>query len=393
MKQFLILHIIFLLLSTLLQAEIGYQLKQMQDEQRVALLIGNNNYLNIPKLEDSINNIRELKNVLQNRGFDVIYKENASKDEMKKLLNIFSQKLEGGGVGLYYFSGHDASIDSNNFLVGVDSLMDNIDEVEYETLELKNIINKMQNAKNRLNIIILDACRKNPFSNTKNGGIFPITNASGILTAYSTEAGKSASDGTLSIFTKNLIKNIKNKHSDLDKVFKNTRADVYDATNGKQIPVIYNQTIGDLYFTLPNNIYKNKPAIKKIVEIQKPIIKPYKGVVSLYTLMWQDNNDSKTIKMNWQNAKKYCTNLTLDGYDDWYLPNKKELFSIVNKSRKPSIEVKFKNVSSSIYWTSSPKISYSTYAYGIYFKTGRSYRSTKSDNFYVRCVRVINDDE
>jgi len=73
---------------------------------------------------------------------------------MKKLLKNFAYKLKSGGVGLYYFAGHGVSVDGHNFLVGTDSLMDDKDEVEYETLELKNIINKMQNAKNSMVFIL-----------------------------------------------------------------------------------------------------------------------------------------------------------------------------------------------------------------------------------------------
>jgi len=267
MKTFLNIFIITFLLSTLAQADRGLQLKKMKEEQRVALVIGNNNYSNLSRLKNPINDARVMKNVLKNRGFDVIYKENASKRDMKKLLKNFAYKLKSGGVGLYYFAGHGVSVDGHNFLVGTDSLMDDKDEVEYETLALNYITKKMKAANNRLNIIILDACRNDPFARGGSGGLAPVSNARGMLVAYATEAGSVASDGKSGkngVFTKYLVKNMKEKGATIERVFKNTRADVFDATSGKQSPGVYNQIRGDFYFTLPSTIIvKQKPKRKQ----------------------------------------------------------------------------------------------------------------------------------
>lgn len=251
-----------------LHAQRGLKLtKEIRDEQRVALVIGNNKYKNLSKLKNPVNDARAMRSILQKRGFKVIYKENASKRQMKKLLKDFAYKLKGGGTGLYYFAGHGVNVDGENFLVGVDSIMDDKDEVEYETLALNFITKKMKSANNRLNIIILDACRNDPFSRSGGGGLAPISDAKGMFVAYATEAGSVASDGKggkNGIFTSHLIKNMQEKGTTIEDVFKNTRVDVLASTNGKQSPGVYNQLVGNFYFTLPDtNLHKITTSTKK----------------------------------------------------------------------------------------------------------------------------------
>ena len=106
-------------------------------------------------------------------------------------------------------------------------------------------------------------------------------------------------------------------------------------------------------------------------------------------LTWQDNSAVKETKMTWQDAKSYCSELSLGGYSDWRLPNIKELQSIVDISRyKPAIKKDFKYVNTSDYfWSSSVYVSYTKYAWVVYFKDGNSYNGNKTDKLYVRCVR------
>ncbi len=257
--------IVFFLFFLSLQADRGLQLKKMQEEQRVALDIGNNTYQNLSNLKNPINDARAVRDALNHRGFSVIYKENATKREMKRLVKKFAHKLSRGGVGMYYFAGHGVSTNGKNYLVGTDSLMEAEDEVEYETLALNLVISKMKSAHNRLNIIVLDACRNNPFGRSGGGGLAPVGNAKGMFVAYATEAGAIASDGKNGkhgLFTKHLINYMNEPGVDLAKVFKNTRRSVYNESNGKQSPGVYDQTLGDFFFTLPNQIKSKNKIIK-----------------------------------------------------------------------------------------------------------------------------------
>ncbi|MDA7817693.1 caspase family protein [Sulfurimonas sp.] len=313
MKFILLLTIILLFSINNLQADRGLKLKEMKNEQRVALVIGNNNYVNLSKLKNPINDCRAMRDVLSNRGFDVIYKENASKRDMKKLLKKFAHKLKSGGVGLYYFAGHGVNVDGHNFLVGTDSVMDDKDEVEYETLALNYVTKKMKEASNRLNIVILDACRNDPFSRSGGGGLAPVSDAKGMFVAYATEAGSVASDGKKGkngVFTKYLVKNLKEQGATIEKVFKNTRADVYDATDGKQSPGVYNQIRGDFYFTLPGGssyttskvqtrktINVKKKSLSKVMsEIQKVIDSIDNKFDTLISKAYTDKENAKVIK-------------------------------------------------------------------------------------------------
>jgi len=107
-------------------------------------------------------------------------------------------------------------------------------------------------------------------------------------------------------------------------------------------------------------------------------------------LEWQDNYDAKTIKRDWQGAKDYCQGLTLGGSSDWRLPTIKELQSIVNiKRHDPAIKKSFKyvSVSSKDYWSSSEDVSGAKYAWEVNFYDGSTYNGSKSNEYFVRCVR------
>ncbi|MDA7816907.1 DUF1566 domain-containing protein [Sulfurimonas sp.] len=111
-----------------------------------------------------------------------------------------------------------------------------------------------------------------------------------------------------------------------------------------------------------------------------------KSVVVLNGLMWQDNKDAKTITRDWQDAKKYCSNLTFGGYDDWYLPSLEELYSIVDKSRTHKIKKEFKNTTPNNYWSSSVLNNHAGY---VFFSHGGVGYNDKSTVDYIRCVRAV----
>ena len=105
-------------------------------------------------------------------------------------------------------------------------------------------------------------------------------------------------------------------------------------------------------------------------------------------LTWQDNKDVKTIKRDWNGAKEYCKNLTLDGYSDWRLPTKDELESKIDELQSSIVETpEFKNTTANIYWSSSPSVSDSSVAWSVDSRYDSTYNSDKSNKYYVRCVR------
>jgi uncharacterized caspase-like protein len=215
-----------------------------------------------------------MKETLKKRGFKIIYKENAKIKGMKKLLKKFAHKISKGGIGLYYFAGYSVNVYGKNYLVAIDASLDNTDYIEHEAIPLNNIIKKMRNADNRLNIIISDTCRNtmtlNTFHNNHFGrgvgkGLLPLTNTKGIFIAYSTAAGEMARDGkkgSNGILTNYFVQNLNKKVTSIKEVFKNTRRDVYEHTNTKQSSSTYNQIMKDFFFILPTNKQKKQKELQ-----------------------------------------------------------------------------------------------------------------------------------
>lgn len=108
-------------------------------------------------------------------------------------------------------------------------------------------------------------------------------------------------------------------------------------------------------------------------------------------LTWLDNNQTKRLKKDWLDAKSYCEELYANGYEDWHLPTKKQLQSILNRSNKPVIKKGFKNVEPKGYWTNDEIEIKDGYVWAIYFNHGGEVWELKTDTNYVRCVRGKND--
>jgi len=244
-----------LLFSTQVMAE-DRALAQMRSEKRVALVIGNNAYQRpLTRLNNTINDAQAIRNILANRGFEVIYRENLSHRDFNTVLDEFYQKLGYGGVGLLYFSGHGLEFNGQNYLIPTDAKIGAKSDTQYEAVALNKILDRIQKIGNRLNIVILDACRNDPFSKAYGVGGLAKTEPIGLFVSYATGAGQVSSDGRVGgngLFTQYLIENMK-KPLLLQDVFKATRASVYEASGGSQFPAIYDQIVkGDFYFTLPS---------------------------------------------------------------------------------------------------------------------------------------------
>ncbi len=307
MKNILMLLLLF---SMILNASTDRALKMMKTEQRVALVIGNNNYNSdrLSTLRNSINDAKAMKNKLQTLGFKVYYGENLTVREMDKKLRSFSLKLSTGGVGLFFFAGHGVESKGKNYLMGKDSNLLDKEDIAYESLELNKVIDKMKNSGNRLNVVLLDACRNDPFSRSGGGGLAKVNNAKGMFIAYATSPGDVASDGRgkHGVFTQEILNNIDAKGVSIHNVFKNVKRDVYSKTNQRQRPWTHDDIIGEFFFNMPS--YK-----KDRIDTE-----PFNG------LMWYDTNIYNKIK-KLDDAKNYCNNLKLNEYHNWRLPNSTEV--------------------------------------------------------------------
>ncbi len=239
---------------------------QAQDagEHRLALVIGNANYRNAP-LTNPVNDARLMEAVLKQAGFQVIKAENASLRETRRLVRDFGDRLkQRGGVGLFYFAGHGVQVKGENYLVSIDSDIRNEDEVAEDALNAQLVLEKMQSAGNRVNLVILDACRNNPFavrSRASGMGLATMSAPSGSIVAYSTSPGSVASDGNgqNGLYTQHLAKVISNPGLPVEEVFKQVRTLVRRDSNNQQTPWENTALEGQFYFQ-PTQVAAIAPA-------------------------------------------------------------------------------------------------------------------------------------
>ena len=231
-----------------------------QTQKRVALVIGNGAYQKTAPLPNPPNDAADMKATLEALGFEVIYGVNQTKEQMKLLIRQFGDKLnETKAVGLVFYAGHGVATGGENFLVPVDADIPREDEIEGASIPLSFLMGKLDAAKNSLNIVILDACRNNPFARSwggmrdisSGGGLATINKApSGTLIAYATAPGSTASDGTgrNGLYTQELLAQMRQPNQKIEDVFKNVRIQVKQKSNQKQTPWELSSLDGDFYF-------------------------------------------------------------------------------------------------------------------------------------------------
>jgi len=285
------------------------QSQSQQKQRRTALVIGNASYQDNP-LKNSINDAEAMANALKDVGFDVILLENADLKQIENAIDTFHHQLKAGGVGLFYYAGHGTQVDGENYLIPVNAKLDVAEDVRYEAIPVGKVLARMEDAANQMNIVILDACRNNPFARkwrSSQRGLAPIQSARGALIAFATEPGGVAADGEgeNGLYTSFLLKHLKTPNLDVELMFKRVREDVVQATQNKQVPW---ESSGEDYRN--NNQYdKAIAAYTKAIEINPQYAEAYKnrGIVYSdlkdYDKAMADNN--KAIEINPQYAEAY----------------------------------------------------------------------------------------
>ena len=221
-------------------------------EARTALVIGNGAYRMSP-LKNPVQDAKAMAETLQKCGFRVTLLEDATRMRMVEALRMFGQTIQGGGVGLFYFAGHGLQVKGKNYLVPVDSDLASEDEVAYSTLDADAVLAKMETARNRLNILILDACRNNPFGSNARGfsqGLAQMDAPAGSYIAFATAPGRTAADGSGShgLYTQYLLAQMAQPGLRLEDVFKHVRAGVMRDSKAQQVPWESSSITGDFYF-------------------------------------------------------------------------------------------------------------------------------------------------
>ena len=214
-------------------------------EKRIALVIGNGAYTKAKPLPNPSNDAADMTATLKILGFEVLSGVNLDKRAMENLIRDFGNKLANGGIGLFYYAGHGIQVGGENYLVPVDADIPEEDEVSYSAVPVNLVLGKMATAGNTLNIVILDACRNNPFArswrtfrdNSNADGLAKIAPPTGTLVLYATEPGKVASDGAgrNGLFTEALLEYIK-KPLELDVLSKAVSKSVREKSKQLQTP-------------------------------------------------------------------------------------------------------------------------------------------------------------
>ena len=186
-------------------------------------------------------------------GFDVTMLTDASQQQMENAVRDFGTKLRQGGVGLFYYAGHGVQVAGENFLIPVNAVVQSEGDVKYGSVNAGLVLAKMEDAGNGLNIVILDACRSNPYARsfrTAAEGLAKMDAPTGSLIAYATSPGSVASDGQgrNGVYTKHLLETMKIKGLPISEAFMRVRQGVVQETAKKQVPWEASSLIGQFYF-------------------------------------------------------------------------------------------------------------------------------------------------
>lgn len=246
-----------------------------QGQQRTALVIGNGAYQEDP-LVNPVNDATDVAEAFRELGFEVILLQNQDLREMEAAIEVFSKKLRQGGVGIFYYAGHGVQVNGENYLVPLQAQLNRQKDVRYEAVPLGKVLDAMEDAETQVNIVIIDACRDNPFyrrwrsRNRGSGsvrGLAPVQSARGTLISFATAPGAFAEDGEgeNSPFTFHLLQHIKTPNLPVELMFKQVRAGVVQATNNSQTPWEQSSLVGEFSFnavqerSTPSTIDSSEP--------------------------------------------------------------------------------------------------------------------------------------
>ncbi len=229
---------------------------------RVALVIGNSAYKSQNVLANPVNDAADVGVMFRALGFEVVEGLDLDGPGLKAKLKEFRDKLEGGTLAVFYYAGHGIQVEGRNYIIPVDAKIDKPDDVALETVDMDLVLQLMR-AENRVNVIVLDACRDNPFARsirraTKGatraaesayGGLAEIKSSVGSVIIYATDPGNVAQDGDgrNSPFTKAFLANAAQPGIEISRVIKRVRLEVVQATGSRQVPWDSSTLINDVY--------------------------------------------------------------------------------------------------------------------------------------------------
>lgn len=212
-------------------------------EQRVALVIGNSNYQNAPQLANPDNDAQSMAQFLNSAGFEVISATDLNQNDMLRVVQDFSAKVSARGpntVAMVYYAGHGVQLAGENYLVPVDAKVSNQTDLVNGSVRLVDVMSTLETIPSRMRIVILDACRNNPFPNVNDAGrgLAIVDAPNGSIVGYSTAPGAEALDGSggHSPYTQAFLNVAREPNVPIEQLFKRVRLQVNQSTSGAQIP-------------------------------------------------------------------------------------------------------------------------------------------------------------
>ena len=273
-------------------------------EMRTALVIGNSAYSSGP-LKNPANDAADMAAMLKNLGFSVTLNENCSLQEMDEAIEAFGNRLKRGGVGLFYYAGHGVQVNGTNYLLPIGAKINKETDVKYQAVDANKILDEMATANNGLNIVILDACRDNPFTrgfrNAARGLAIVSSAPSGTFISYSTSPGNIARDGAgrNSPYTAALLQYMQAPGLTISDVFVNVRTKVKKETG--QVPWELSSLEGMFYFkpegSKQNNLSDVPPQVPKMdVASQEKMAFPLPDKPSLAVMPFTNMSGEKELE-------------------------------------------------------------------------------------------------
>jgi Caspase domain len=289
-------------------------------EKRVALVVGNNDYRNVPKLQKAVNDARTMGDTLKQLGFTVMVAENQNRQAFSQTLLAFDKAVEAGDTAFFFYAGHGFEIAGQNFLLPTDvpAATEGQEELVRDASVLADrIIERMQNRKVRTAILVFDACRNNPFERAGTravaggGGLAPMTQLpEGVFSIFSAGPRQTALDrlsnddaNPNSVFTRTFAKELTQPGANLVQVAQRTRrlvSEMAETVRHKQIPVYFDQMVDDVFLNgmakVPEAAAKPAEQLSKLAALP-PVqqLKPQNDSVNAPIAMFSRHNGGWTV--------------------------------------------------------------------------------------------------
>ncbi|MBR0718852.1 caspase family protein [Bradyrhizobium liaoningense] len=242
---------------------------QQSPEQRVALVIGNSNYRNAPQLANPDNDAESMAKFLNSAGFEVISATDLTQSDMLKVVQDFSAKVASRGtntVAMVYYAGHGVQLAGENYLVPVDAKVSSPSELVNNSVRLVDVMSTLETIPSRMRIVILDACRNNPFPSVNDAGrgLAIVDAPNGSIVGYSTAPGSEALDGQggHSPYTQAFLNIAREPNLPIEQLFKRVRLEVNQTTDGAQVPWESSSLTSDFTFFGDTAVAANRAPIK-----------------------------------------------------------------------------------------------------------------------------------